>query len=170
MNAQIKYDLQEKLNYHFNRFKKIRLNGSDMSVLPRRSEIPQIKRICYDKTQDTFLLTFIHSDPLTKYGHGNIYFMEEAGGQVCGIIISNARKTRVPMLHRELSEDVTSERERLKKRCQGEEAKLIADVEDRKFSFFSDLISSLPKMPHESFCENGDECECQDIKLPGQLN
>ncbi len=135
--------VQEKVNKFFDTYREEKINGVMFQLMPAVGDIPEIKRVGYSPTDDTFEILFFMPDKVKKIDRGDVIFLEDIQNRLIGIQIKNIVHTGIAKIKLDitstLEQKITNAKIALDKNPTPQGVAQI-DIEGRKIDFLKTFI------------------------------
>ena len=136
---------QSRLNQHFDSFREEYINGVPFGLMPKRQDIPLVKKVAYDAREDMFEIVFQYEANVSKKKNDEVVFIENASGALVGIQIEGVKKNgieevRIEVLCNKIDNAIQAAKIGFKKQNQSALEAANSDIEKRKVDFFKDVI------------------------------
>lgn len=136
--------LQNRLSKYFNSFREENINGVPFNIMPPKEKVPLIKQCSYNQGNDVFEIVFDYKTQVNTKRQDNVIFIEDMQGRLVGIQIIDLKQKNIKKFTLEiittLDNFIKTARVNFADKVDPEEIANM-DLEERKMSFFKDVVS-----------------------------
>ena len=136
-------EVQEKVNKFFDTYREEKINGVIFQLMPAIGDIPQVKRVVYSPSDDTFEILFAKPEKVIKNVKDDVVFLEDPQKRLVGIQIKNVKTKGIEKIKLDitstLNEKITNAKVELDKNPTPQGVAQI-DIEGRKIDFLKTFI------------------------------
>ena len=139
-SEKTKKEINDKFTTIFNNFYEESIGNSKVNVMPTYDKIPEIKKIGYNKQNDTFEVIFseYNSSNSEEVKDDNVTFIENQEGHLMAIIIHQFSKIKTIII--EITTSIKNEIEKVSMQLKTKDTNIPDSIVDKRKLMFMDEI------------------------------